>query len=116
MSCGWAILESWNVALLVLTAATSPGGARPLCQASEASLGGWRGLPQPPTHLGYGRHAAGEDRSMWHRVLLSGFPPPTPLNKNVLLGQGPEHAFDSGAGSRCPRTPSPQTCGNIEDP
>lgn len=44
LSCGQAILESWNVALLVLTAATSPGGARLSCQAYGASLGGWLGL------------------------------------------------------------------------
>lgn len=62
MSCGWVILEFWNVALPVLTAATSPGGARPLCQASGASLGGWQGLPQSPTHLGCGRHAGGGDQ------------------------------------------------------
>lgn len=87
MSCGWAILESWNAALLVLTAATSPGGARLSCQASGASLGGWLGLLQPPAHLGCGRHDVG-DRSMWHWVLLSGSPSPAKQKLPVGAGTG----------------------------
>ena len=98
MSCGWAILESWNVALLVLTAITSPCGARLSCQAYGASLGGWLGLlfyPVPPTWVvagmlgvsgGGGTGACGTG--------CSSLAPPSLLNKSFLLGQGPEHAFD----------------------